>query len=82
MCEAVGAQEVRGGIGREDSQGVFAFDPVLSQEVGATGVGRDRAVGGRAEEEIADVRVGGQGGDEVRMPLLDLLSGQAMVRPP
>ena len=76
VLEAVGAQEVPRGGGRERRQRVLAVDAPVGEVVGAAGAEHDRPVLGRAHEQPADVRVLAQGGQQLRVPLLDLLERQ------
>ena len=74
--EPVGAQQVRGRGGRERRERILALDAPVGEVVGAAGAERDRAVLGGADEQPADVRVRAEGGDELRVALVDLLERQ------
>ena len=75
--EAVGAQQVRRGRGRELRQRVLALHAALAQVVGAAGAQRHGAVLGRAHEQPADVRMGAERRQQVGVPLVDLLHRHA-----
>ena len=76
MLEAVGAQQVRGRGGRERRERILALDAALREVVGAAGAERDRPVLGGADEQPADVGVRAEGGQELRVALVDLLERQ------
>ncbi len=76
VLEAVGAQQVPGRGGRERRERVLALDAALREVVDAVGAERDRPVLGRADEQPADVGMRAEGGQELRVPLVDLLERQ------
>ena len=66
-----------GAVGENERERVLALDAALREVVGAAGAEGDRPVLGRVDEQPADVRVLAQRGQELRVPLLDLLERQA-----